>query len=247
MSAVGVVHVWMVPPAATVLADQLRTLSPSEHARVRRFRSERDAARFVAARQLLRRVLGERLGSHPAEVPLSEGPWGRPQLDVTERSAIAFSIAHSRDRSILAVCADTSVGVDLEVVESGLAWRELLSTSCSADELARFGAEDDIRGRLCFYRRWVAKEAALKCLGVGLRISPTEVETFDDEQGDDCYIELRWPSRGLDGRGEVLAAVALAPGVGIPEVIVEDDGGLGAADFRRRSLCFPAVGAVVNG
>src|SRR5919108_3853979 len=70
-------------------------LSPAERERVRRFRFERDRARFIVARARLRELLAERLGMRPDCIELVYGRSGKPALAQTLQHADwHFNLAH---------------------------------------------------------------------------------------------------------------------------------------------------------
>src|SRR5262247_1482288 len=83
-----------------------RILSEDEHERAGRLRFRRDADRFVTRRGMLRAALSERLGVAPAEVAFAYTPYGRPELAAPfDRSGLRFSVSHSDDLGMFAVCA----------------------------------------------------------------------------------------------------------------------------------------------
>ncbi|MBU6409351.1 MAG: hypothetical protein KGR98_03085, partial [Verrucomicrobia bacterium] len=59
---------------ARQIAHLAETLSPDESERARRFRFERDAARFIASRGHLREILGRFLQSSPDRLALPPNP-----------------------------------------------------------------------------------------------------------------------------------------------------------------------------
>ncbi len=100
--------------AATGSADPTDLLNANEHARWSRLRAPQDRDDFLAARVLVRTLLG-------ADLPLTQrcdrcgGPHGRPS--VVDRPEIRLSWAHASG-VVAAVVSDRPVGIDLEPAEA---------------------------------------------------------------------------------------------------------------------------------
>jgi len=95
----------------------LQTLSADECARSEKYRLKRDGDRFVAARGILRELLGGYLGVGPADLRFRYGPFGKPFLITTpETDDLLFNLAHAEGLAIYAVSRARNVGVDLERV-----------------------------------------------------------------------------------------------------------------------------------
>lgn len=143
----------------------LRTLlTATEAARMRSYRKPADQARHLVAWALCRVVLGDLLGCAPASVPITrsclrcgEAGHGKPGID---GRGPRFSLSHAGDRVVVAVCSDSAVGVDVEVIGSA---------DDGIEALARAPSEEPVSGQDVI-RRWVRKEAVLKATGHGLLI-----------------------------------------------------------------------------
>lgn len=131
---------------------------------------------------LLRRVLGERLGLPPAELRFRRGERGKPELAGEE---IAFNLSHSGGLALIGVAENGAVGVDLEQVRA-LRRLDLLAkgtlTGAELDSLRRL--DDEGEQAHWFLRRWTAKEAVAKAFGAGLALEPQrlEVKVVDGER-----------------------------------------------------------------
>ena len=84
--------------------------SPDEIDRASRFRFVSDRKRFLAARAVLRHVLGRHLDRDPASICFSYGPNGKPELTGAKTF---FNLTHSGDLCLVAV-APVDVGIDVE-------------------------------------------------------------------------------------------------------------------------------------
>lgn len=150
------------------------TLPGEERERAAAFLRPLSRRRWIAARWALRGVLASYLERPATEIPLAVGEHGKPHLAEGE-SALAFNLSHSDRLALVAIAADREVGIDVELIE---------------DKHPRE-----------FYAGWAAKEARLKCLGIGLSADPPPVTP---------EIEVR----SLDVGGDFAAAVAVAGPLG---------------------------------
>jgi 4'-phosphopantetheinyl transferase len=147
----------------------LDVLSCHERERAASYRHESDRARFVVAAALLRLVVGARLQVPPSQVPVRRrcahcrAPHGRPVIVGTH---LGVSVAHARDRVVVAVIRDGAVGVDVEAV------REIDVDTLTPMVLSAAEATSPT-SREGFFKTWVRKEAVLKSLGTGLDVPMT--------------------------------------------------------------------------
>ena len=149
-----------------------RILSGDELERGAGYRFARDRDRFVVARAVLRMILGECLGVDPAEVPLSHGPFGKPEVPLgADGSRLFFSVAHSGGLAFFAVSRAAEVGIDVERVRPAVfesAWAPMW-LSCEERMLLEQVADPWWRQQAMF-DLWTRKEAFLKGLGCGHRL-----------------------------------------------------------------------------
>src|SRR5436190_20707215 len=113
------VHVWRAfldsdPRRIDRLA---KVLSQDERERATRFAVRQDRDRFIAARSILRLILGRYSGRAPSTIEFAYGSAGKPrvaspQSDVT----IAFNVSHSGGLAVYAFARNREVGIDVEAV-----------------------------------------------------------------------------------------------------------------------------------
>jgi len=168
-SAVAVVRLWRLEldlPAERVQRAS-RFLTQEEQERERRFRARRDRDRYVAGRGQLREVLAGLTGGHAAELELTTGAFGKPELP---GSGLFFNLAHAEGRALLAVTEAGRIGVDLERLHP-VADRDLVAerffAAAEVDALRR--AAPALRDST-FLRCWTRKEAYVKAVGGGLSV-----------------------------------------------------------------------------
>ncbi|MGY1841893.1 4'-phosphopantetheinyl transferase family protein [Modestobacter sp. SYSU DS0875] len=171
----GAVVVWQaaldLPDVALEAASAL--LSPPERARADRG-TEPVRRRRIALRAALRTAAARELGCSPAEVPLTTGPSGRPEVP-GPAAGLDVTCTASGTTGLVAVGRGVRVGIDLErvtpwapeLLEDGwLSEREAVALlALPAGERATAAA-----------RAWAGKEAVLKAGGWGLTVAPALVE-----------------------------------------------------------------------
>lgn len=157
------------PPWESRLSD----LSPEERARADRFAFPEGRRRFVVGRSTLRRLLAERLAIFPSEVPLIEGPHGKPALaELPQRMRgprnVGFNLTHCGELALIAI-GPGDVGVDLESVYRSVDSMAIVRRFFSDQERAGFESLPEGAARdLLFFRVWTRKEAVVKAVGRGL-------------------------------------------------------------------------------
>ena len=164
------VHIWRAGldlPRGTT-ARLSATLSSGERERSARFRFERDRQRFIAAHGVLRDVLARYLRTAPGRISYRYNASGKPELGPEFGGRLNFNLSHSAGLALIAIAADSSVGVDLECLRAQADYAEIARSFFSATEVEQLSA---LPGPLCaedFMRCWTKKEAYLKACGVGL-------------------------------------------------------------------------------
>lgn len=155
-------------------------LSDAEIERFRRYAGHRGRDEFVAGRALLRAIAGASGGvdAHSVRIDAACPDCGRehgPPSVVFPASPNTFNLSHSGGWVALAVGAGP-LGVDVEAVPRGDVG-DLIEAACTPTERRRLATAGGTPA-LEFARVWVAKEAVLKAMRVGLRLDPTEVEVW---------------------------------------------------------------------
>ncbi len=135
-------HVWRasldLPPA--LLQRLAKTLSANENERAGRFLIAQACERFVAARGMLRQLLGMYLGIHPEKIEFHYGPKGKPSLSATHNSKVSFSVSHSQTMGLFAFAEGREVGVDIEEIKADFKGMQIASHFFSGEEIARLRA-----------------------------------------------------------------------------------------------------------
>lgn len=170
--AVDETHVWsasLLPPAGRRQALR-QLLTPDEEERAGRFYFEEHRQRFIAARGILRALLGRYLGLKPETIRFAYNEYGKPSLAVPEAASLCFNVSHSGDMALYAVTHARQIGVDIEQLRPVSDIRQIVERFFSPYEQAewlRLPVEQQIAG---FFNCWTRKEAYIKARGQGLSL-----------------------------------------------------------------------------
>lgn len=165
-------HRWMKYDQ-TKVAEWDALLSAEELERRASFQLERRRREFTLGRIGLRTLVAERTESHPATVPLTVAEDGC--VEVVDQD-LHVSIAHA-DGVAVAAIADRVMGVDIERIAPR--HPELHRFILHPDEVALFHQFPlgEVHTPILF---WTLKEATLKALRTGFRLSPKKLKLSID-------------------------------------------------------------------
>jgi 4'-phosphopantetheinyl transferase len=203
-------RLWRVRASAMPPKEALDLLSRAELDRAAGMHRDRDRQRYLASHLALRRLIGQTLQCSPAALRFRTGRFGKPALE-TGFAPCAFSMSHSQDLSVIALCERSEIGVDVELARplpDALSLAAAHFTAGEQETLQR------LSGHACetaFLRIWTRKEACLKALGTGLQIAPNTFETGCGSQRQQVQIVVRGRSRTVCVESlEVIDGAALA-------------------------------------
>jgi len=213
------VHVWRasLSVAPAVLQRLEATLAPDERSRAARFVFPEGRGDFIAARGILRELLGAYLQRPPASLEFEYGLRGKPALHTGDTVlSIRFSLSHSHGLALYAFARRREVGIDLELVQpdfGGEAVAECFLSYHELTELRTLPSELRAEG---FFACWTRKEAYMKARGDGLQIP---LNSFDVSLTPGRPAELhssdsaRWSLRAFQPAPRFVAAVVGEGGV----------------------------------
>lgn len=163
------VHVWCARlglPSPQL--DRLRALlSEDERHKAERFRGAEHAAHYVAARGLLRVILGLYLDTVPELLSFRYGLHGKPELAA---GGLRFNLSHSHGLAYYAIALEREVGIDIERVRAETPCLDLARRFFSKEESAAITALAPEERTEAFFRCWTRKEAYIKARGTGLSL-----------------------------------------------------------------------------
>ena len=216
------VHVWRASLDCenAVLRRMEATLTPDEKARASRFLFARDRDHFIAARGILRTLLGAYLRRPASTVEFLYGPQNKPGIDPGSPAApIRFNLSHSHGLAVYAIGCQREVGIDLEMIQPAFAGEEVAERFFSARELAELHSLPPQLWTDAFFLCWTRKEAYVKARGAGMGIP---LDSFDVSLTPEKPAELRstdsgrWSLRSLQPAcGYVGAVVGEGQGWGL--------------------------------
>jgi 4'-phosphopantetheinyl transferase len=171
----GAIDVWRADLAA--LGDRAeQLLSNSERARAARILPERKRILWARSRGVLRALLGRYLERDPRALRFELGPHGKPALACAEdlpTTDLCFNLSHSGGLALYAVTLGHAVGIDVEAPHRRIDELAIAARVLGREQARRLTELDPQSRTREFLRAWVAHEAAVKCLGLGLA-APTE-------------------------------------------------------------------------
>lgn len=165
------------------------SLSIDERTKAERFRFERDRSRFIAARGILRLILGCYLSVEPNAVLFCYERNGKPRLQNTfTKTGIQFNLSHSERLALYVFARDHEVGVDIERIRDFPGTEQMVEQFFSARERVAFHALSGSEKQETFFSWWTRKEAFVKATGYGLSYP---IDTFDVSGAPGKSVELR--------------------------------------------------------
>jgi 4'-phosphopantetheinyl transferase len=148
-------------------AGLMEVLSSDERERARRYVRVRDSDRFIAARAILRNVLGGYLGADPATLRFTYSNYGKPALEDPGYGWLHFNLSHSHDLAIVGVAVEAEIGVDVERIRDEIDIDALAARALDPTNAGLLPAEATTR-RQAFFAQWTQQEAYWKAVGCGL-------------------------------------------------------------------------------
>ena len=113
----GVVHVWTIDLEEAAL-DFPELLSDDEITRFSSINHKKARLDFLRSRASLRLILASYLGVTAADIAFSYNENGKPELALSGYPMLNFNLSHSDKYCLLAVAADSEIGVDVERVQA---------------------------------------------------------------------------------------------------------------------------------
>jgi 4'-phosphopantetheinyl transferase len=142
--------------------------------------------RFIAARGILRSILGAYQQSAPQTLQFQYQARGKPGLI---EAGLEFNVSHSAERAVYIVAASTPVGIDIEISKDtfnpDIARRYFHPAECAYI----FALPAPLQAA-AFYQIWARKEALIKAHGDGLHISLSGFSTIPSVPDAPAPVEL---------------------------------------------------------
>ncbi len=229
----GEVHLWMLHPEPNVdLAPWLRLLSPAEQQRAARFHFPHLTRNFIADHARLRLILGAYTQTAAGDLTFSENAYGKPRLQ-NPASPVHFNLSHTAGLTLLALCLNSELGLDVEAIRPMDDWRDVARSHFSASENDALHRTAEADRQHAFFRCWTRKEAFLKASGEGLSRPLEAFSVSLDREAFPAFLSCAWD----ESETTRWSLVSLDPGPGFA----------GALALRSREPQNPWVIRTFNG
>jgi 4'-phosphopantetheinyl transferase len=163
------VHLWTLVPEGEDIAEYTSLLSPAEMERARRFRFPALFERFVSDHGRLRLLLAGYLEADPQSLQFVENEQGKPRISGPD-CRLRFNMSHTRGLTMIALCLDAELGVDVEAIRAVEDRDEIATRHFSPMESKALLAQPVQERDAAFLRCWTRKEAYIKARGEGLSL-----------------------------------------------------------------------------
>lgn len=165
-------HVWRASLDAVPPGRLQSLLAPDELQRAARFHFQKDREHFIAARGLLRLILGRYLGRAPEQTRFCYNAHGKPSLtNQSGADRLCFNLSHSQGLVLYALSRGRELGIDLEYKRALKADQQIPERFFSPKEVAALRALPPEMQQAAFFSCWTRKEAYLKAIGQGLMLA----------------------------------------------------------------------------
>lgn len=138
-------------------------LNADEKAKAQRFHRSADRERYVIQHGYLRQLLGRGAGLSAETFSFTFGPNKKPYL--AGRDDLYFNLSNSSGHFLIAI-AHTEIGVDIEVINPDINYKDIAKSYFGAEELRFIETATD--PAKAFFLLWTRKEALLKACGLGI-------------------------------------------------------------------------------
>ena len=167
----------------------LSYLTEDEIIKSKDYKSEIAKINYIASRAILNLVLKCLLEKEIDDLKVKRDKNNKPYVEST--LGLKFNISHTEGLVLLAFFK-REVGVDVEKINYKFEFNDILENCFTKDEIINI--DNNI---ISFYRHWTAKEAYLKCAGIGLirNLKEIEIISFGNE-----FIEINDSKRNTIGR-----------------------------------------------
>lgn len=139
-------------------------LNEQEKNRVQNYKYEQGRYRFSICRAAIKSILSAAMGVTPEKVEMSYSSKGKPYLAVNPLD-IHFNLSVSYNKALLLIGQVQPVGIDIEFLKETTDIFQSMDLFLNAKE-QQWVLESEPFHR--FYKLWTAKEAILKCTGLGI-------------------------------------------------------------------------------
>ena len=153
----------------------LSYLTEEEIIKSKDYKSEIAKINYLVSRAILNLALKDLLEKEIDDLTVKRDKNNKPYVENT--LGLKFNISHTEGLVLLAFFK-REVGIDIEKISYKFEFKDILENCFTKDEITNI--DNNI---ISFYRYWTAKEAYLKCDGIGLirNLKEIEIISFENE------------------------------------------------------------------
>lgn len=153
----------------------LSYLTEEEIIKSKDYKSEIAKINYLVSREILNLSLKGLLEKEIDDLIVKRDKNNKPYVEST--LGLKFNISHTEGLVLLAI-SKREVGIDVEKINFKFEFKDILENCFTRDEIINI--DNNI---ISFYRYWTAKEAYLKCDGIGLirNLKEIEIISFENE------------------------------------------------------------------
>lgn len=162
------IHVWLIDLSEENINQHQQDgyLHKSDIAHTQSIASSTSRKRYIATRNIYRKILSDYLDVPATEIRIERDDQGKPCIARDNQIELEFNISHSHECSLLAVSREYPVGVDIEYRQRHINVMKLAQRFLSPAETRWLENTEDSTD--AFLSIWTRKEAVLKCHGQGI-------------------------------------------------------------------------------
>ncbi len=168
-------HIWQVSLVSNhALLDICKSaLCSADQEKSKWLKFKKDQNKYLISQGVLRLLLADYLNIKTSEINISRHEKGKPFVE-NDRS-IFFNMSNSGNLCVYAFRKNTEVGIDIEEKRSLPDLDDLIKKNLTKTEIEYINKKPQMKSNN-FFRFWTMKEAYLKAIGEGMRLTPDNLE-----------------------------------------------------------------------
>lgn len=168
-------HIWQVSflsnPALLELCKSVLSSEDLEKSKWLKF--EKDQNKYLISQGVLRLLLADYININSSKILISRHNKGKPFAK--NDKSLFFNMSNSGNLCVYAFTRNSEVGIDIEEKRSLLDLEDLIRKNLTKNEIEYINKKPDEKINN-FFRFWTMKEAYLKAIGEGMRLTPDKIE-----------------------------------------------------------------------
>lgn len=175
------IHIWQI--SLVYNKDQLdlckSVLDKETVKKAEWFKFEEDQNKYILCQGILRLLLADYLNLETSEISISRQKKGKPF--VANQNPVFFNMSDSGNICVYAFTLVGELGIDIEKKRNLPDIDELIQKNLTMREIEYIRKKPSEKLNI-FFRLWTIKEAYLKAIGEGMRLTPDKLEFSVDSK-----------------------------------------------------------------